>query len=220
VQIEFGEVSDMGAYPETSRHFYEPVKGHGLAHDPLNAIIAPRPIGWISTRSSAGTLNLAPYSFFNAFNYKPPIIGFSSVGEKDSLRNARASGEFVWNLAVLGLAEQLNMTSATVAPDVCEFELANLTPAPSLVIATPRVAESPVNFECKVTDIVRLKSQHGSPLDSWLVLGEVVGVHILKELIVDGVFDTFGSNIILRAGGPADYAHLRSDNRFQMIRPK
>jgi flavin reductase (DIM6/NTAB) family NADH-FMN oxidoreductase RutF len=210
----------MGADDETRRHFYEPAKGHGLAHDPLNAIIAPRPIGWVSTRSSAGTLNLAPYSFFNAFNYKPPIIGFSSVGEKDSLRNARASGEFVWNLAVLELAEQLNMTSSTVAPEVCEFELANLTPAPSLVVATPRVAESPVNFECKVTDIVRLKNHNGSPLDTWLVLGEVVGVHILKKLIVDGVFDTFGANIILRAGGPADYAHLRSDNRFQMIRPR
>jgi flavin reductase (DIM6/NTAB) family NADH-FMN oxidoreductase RutF len=210
----------MAEHAETDRHFYEPLKGHGLAHDPLNAIIAPRPIGWVSTRSSAGTLNLAPYSFFNAFNYKPPIIGFSSVGEKDSLRNAGASREFVWNLAVRELAEQMNMTSATVASDVCEFELANLTPAPSLIVATPRVAESPVNFECKVTDIVRLKNQQGSALDSWLVLGEVVGVHIDRKLLIDGVFDTFGANIILRAGGPADYAHIHPHNRFQMGRPR
>ena len=208
------------AASDTSRHFYEPANGHGLAHDPLNAIIAPRPIGWVSTRSTTGTLNLAPYSFFNAFNYRPPIIGFSSVGEKDSLRNARASGEFVWNLAVRELAEQLNITSAAVSPDASEFTLANLTPAPSLVVVTPRVAESPVNFECKVTEIVQLKSQHGTPLDTWLILGEVVGVHILKELLIEGVFDTFGANIILRAGGPADYAHLHPDNGFQMIRPR
>lgn len=210
----------MAAHAEIDRHFYEPLKGHGLAHDPLNAIIAPRPIGWVSTRSATGTLNLAPYSFFNAFNYKPPIIGFSSVGEKDSLRNAGASREFVWNLAVRELAEQMNMTSATVASDVCEFELANLTPAPSLIVATPRVAESPVNFECKVTDIVRLRNQQGSALDSWLVLGEVVGVHIDRKLLIDGVFDTFGANIILRAGGPADYAHIQPHNRFQMSRPR
>ena len=165
--------------------------------------------------------------FNNAFNYRPPIVGFSSVGEKDSLRNARATGEFVWNLAVRELAEQLNATteqlnatSATVAPEVSEFELANLTPAASLIVATPRVAESPVNFECRVTDIVRLKNQHAAPLDSWLVLGEVVGVHIRKELLIDGVFDTFGANIILRAGGPADYADVHPSNRFQMVRPR
>ena len=105
----------MSTSEDSSRHFYEPMKGHGLAHDPLNAIIAPRPIGWVSTRSAAGALNLAPYSFFNAFNYRPPIVGFSSVGEKDSLRNARETREFVWNLAVRELAEQVNATSATVA---------------------------------------------------------------------------------------------------------
>ena len=210
----------MATSEDISRHFYEPTNGHGLAHDPLNAIIAPRPIGWVSTRSAAGALNLAPYSFFNAFNYRPPIVGFSSVGEKDSLRNARATGEFVWNLAVRELAEQMNATSATVAPEVSEFERANLTPAPSFIVVTPRVAESPVNFECRVTDIVRLKNQHDSPLDSWLVLGEVVGVHIRKDLLIDGVFDTFGANIILRAGGPADYAHLHPGNRFQMVRPR
>src|ERR1043165_461814 len=95
-------------------HFYEPSKGHGLRHDPLNAIIAPRPIGWVSTVDAEGRRNLAPYSFFNAFNYRPPIIGFTSIERKDSLNNAEATGEFVWNLATRPLAEAMNATAATV----------------------------------------------------------------------------------------------------------
>ena len=95
-------------------HFYEPANGHGLRHDPLNAIVAPRPIGWISTVDAAGRRNLAPYSFFNGFNYVPPIIGFASIGRKDSLNNAEATGAFVWNLATRQLAEAMNATSATV----------------------------------------------------------------------------------------------------------
>src|ERR1700733_14177922 len=96
---------------QTERHFYEPSQGHGLPHDPLNAIIGPRPIGWISTVGQSGVFNLAPYSFFNAFNYKPPIIGFSSNGAKDSARNARETGEFVWNLATRKMAEAMNASS-------------------------------------------------------------------------------------------------------------
>ncbi len=98
-------------------HFYEPKVGHGLAHDPFNAIIAPRPIGWISSKSKEGKLNLAPYSFFNALNYTPPIIGFSSVGDKDSLKNIKATGEFCWNLVSKPLVEAMNQTSAPLAAD-------------------------------------------------------------------------------------------------------
>jgi len=204
---------------EDDLHFYEPAQGHRLAQDPLNAIIAPRPIGWISTRGSGGALNLAPYSFFNAFNYRPPIIGFSSVGAKDSLRNAHETGEFVWNLATRDLAERMNATSAPVPYGVDEFGLARLTAAPSRLVAVPRVAESPVNFECKVTEIVQLKDRHGAPVQSWLVLGEVIGVHIRKTLLKDGVFDTFGAGIILRGGGPSAYAEVFPDSRFDIHRP-
>ncbi len=115
-------------------HYYEPAQGHGLPHDPFNAIIAPRPIGWISTQDAEGRLNLAPYSFFNGFNYTPPIIGFSSVSRKDSLNNAEATGEFCWNLATRPLAEAMNQSCAAVAPDVDEFAPSGLTP-----VDVPRV---------------------------------------------------------------------------------
>src|ERR1700759_5089042 len=161
-------------------HFYEPARGHGLRHDPLNAIVAPRPIGWVSTVDAQGRRNLAPYSFFNAFNYVPPIIGFASIGRKDSLANAEATGMFVWNLATRDLAEAMNKTSATVAQD--EFELAGLTPVPSRLVAPPRVLESPVNFECRVSQILQLTGAGGAKIETWVVFGEVVAVHIARDL--------------------------------------
>lgn len=204
----------------TETYFYEPASGHGLAHDPFNAIVGPRPIGWVSTRGSDGSINLAPYSFFNAFNYTPPIIGFSSVGRKDSLRNIEETREFVWNITTKTLAEQMNKSCASVAYGVDEFALANLTKLPSRFVTPPRVAESPVNFECKVADIVRLKTCSGEAINSWLVLGEVVGVHIQKDLLIGGVFDTFGAGIVLRAGGPSSYAAITPETRFEMFRPR
>lgn len=205
---------------DTDFHGYEPRSGHGLAHDPFNSIVAPRPIGWVSTHDGAGALNLAPYSFFNAFNYVPPIVGFASLTEKDSLRNARRTGEFAWNLVTEPLAERMNATSASVAPEVDEFALAGLTPRPSRLIGAPRVAESPVSFECRVTQIVQLQTAAGQPVPTWLVLGEVVYVHIDRRLIADGVFDTLAARPVLRGGGPADYFRLTADSRFRMVRPK
>jgi flavin reductase (DIM6/NTAB) family NADH-FMN oxidoreductase RutF len=202
-----------------NQHFYEPRTGHGLAHDPLNAIVAPRPIGWISTLSSDGIANLAPYSFFNLFNYVPPIIGFSSMGWKDSAENARSSGEFVWNLATRDLAGQMNASSAMVAADVDEFDLAGLAKAPSRLVAPPRVAASPVQFECKVTQIIRLQTSDAVELDQWLVLGEAVGIHIDRTLIENGVFKTAKARPILRGGGPVDYFEITEDRRFEMRRP-
>ena len=201
------------------QHYYEPANGHGLPHDPFNAIVAPRPIGWVSSCGQDGTVNLAPYSFFNAFNYTPPIIGFSSNGAKDSLRNARETGEFVWNLATRPLAEAMNATCAAVAYGQDEFGLAGLTKLPSRLVRAPRVAESPVHFECKVAEIVQLKSHQGLPAKAWLVLGEVVAVHIDRRLLNDGVFDTFGAQIITRAGGPTAYAEIGPETRFDMRRP-
>ena len=200
-------------------HYYEPARGHGLPHDPFNAIVGPRPIGWVSTLGADGTRNLAPYSFFNAFNYTPPIIGFASTSAKDTLRNARETGEFVWNLATRDLAGAMNATAAHVPHGTDEFALAGLTAAPSRLVAAPRVAESPVHFECRVSDVVTLKGHAGNPAGGWLVLGEVVAVHIARHLLRDGVFDTFGAGVILRAGGPTAYAQVGPESRFDMRRP-
>jgi flavin reductase (DIM6/NTAB) family NADH-FMN oxidoreductase RutF len=203
----------------TDCHFYEPRHGHGLPHDPFNAIVGPRPIGWISSRSSAGNLNLAPYSFFNAFNYLPPIVGFASIGWKDSVRNISETGEFCWNLASLPLAEQMNQTCAAVPLEVDEFALAGLTPAPSRLVKVPRVAESPVSFECRLSQLLQLTRADGEAVPTWLVLGEVVGVHIARSLLKDGVYDTAAGQPILRGGGPADYFTIGSEQLFKMFRP-
>ncbi len=204
----------------SSIHFYEPEQGHGLPHDPFNAIVGPRPIGWISSQDAEGRLNLAPYSFFNAFNYTPPIIGFSSIGPKDTLRNAQQTGEFCWNLATRPLAEAMNASCAPVGPDVDEFALAGVTPGASRVVAVPRVLESPVSFECRVTQIVRLQTAKGENVETWVVFGEVVGVHILQSLLIDGKYDTAGAQPILRGGGAADYFGISPEGRFRMMRPK
>ncbi len=199
----------------TEWHFYEPAQGHGLSHDPLNAIVGPRPIGWIATVSVDGRRNLAPYSFFNLFSYKPPIVGFCSNGAKDSLANARATGEFVWNLATRDLAEEMNETSAMTDED--EFVRAGLETLPSVRVAAPRVARSPVQFECKVTQIVQLQDRHGADVPGWLVLGEAVAIHIDTAMLEDGVYQTARAQPILRGGGPADYFEL--GEKFAMTRP-
>jgi flavin reductase (DIM6/NTAB) family NADH-FMN oxidoreductase RutF len=203
----------------TDMHFYEPARGHGLAHDPFNSIVGPRPIGWIASRAPGGGLNLAPYSFFNAFNYVPPIIGFASVGHKDTVRNIGATREFVWNLATRPLAEAMNATSAPVGADVDEFALAGLTPMPCHLVAVPRVGESPVAFECRLTQLIQLETLEGSCVATWLILGQVVGVHIDRSLLAGGVYQTAAAEPILRGGGPADYYTVRPDNLFRMTRP-
>lgn len=206
----------------TSRtlHSYEPRKGHGLPHDPFNAIVGPRPIGWISSRSAQGAINLAPYSFFNAFNYVPPIVGFASIGAKDTLRNIEETGEFVCNLATRALAEAMNQTCAAVPPEVNEFELAGLTSLPGTQVQVPRVAESPVTLECRRTQVLQLQGADGVAVPTWLVLGEVVAVHIDTALLKDGVYDTANAGHILRAGGQADYFTVGPEQLFKMYRPR
>ncbi|MBX9711050.1 MAG: flavin reductase family protein [Xanthobacteraceae bacterium] len=200
-------------------HVYEPSHGHGLKHDPFNAIVGPRPIGWISSHDGRGRINLAPYSFFNAFNYHPPIIGFSSTGWKDTIANVTETGEFVWNLATRHVAEAMNATSASVPHGVDEFTLAALTKVPGKIVGVPRVGESPVSFECKVSQIIQLQGADGVKANAWLTLGEVVVVHIDKRLIVDGVYQTALAHPILRAGRAGDYAEIRPDAMFEMRRP-
>lgn len=200
-------------------HYYRPAEGTGLPHDPFNAIIGPRPIGWISTRDADGARNLAPYSFFNGFNYRPPIIGFASVGWKDSVANIEATGEFVWNLATRELASAMNETSATLARTEDEFVRGGLTPVDSTLIGAPRVLESPVNFECRLTQLIQLEDIEGNSVDTWMVLGQVVAAHIDREWLVDGVYDTAGPRPILRAGGPANYSEIGPETVFKMTRP-
>jgi flavin reductase (DIM6/NTAB) family NADH-FMN oxidoreductase RutF len=184
-------------------HFYEPRDGHRLPHDPFNAIVGPRPIGWISSRSAAGT-----------------IVGFASIGYKDTVRNIEQTGEFAWNLVTRPLAEAMNQTCAPVPAGVSEFELAGLTPLASRIIAVPRVAESPVSFECRCTQIVQLQAAGGEPVPTWLVLGEVVGVHIDRSMLEDGVYDTGRAGHVLRGGGPADYFSIEPAQLFHMFRPR
>lgn len=196
-------------------HFYEPRLGHRLPHDPFNALVAPRPIGWVSTAAPDGTLNLAPYSFFNAFCYTPPLIGFSSTSRKHSVRNVESGGEFVWNLATRPLLERMNQTSTS--SDVDEFALAGLTPAPSRVVSVPRVAEARVAMECRVSQVVELTAADGTPSGAVMVFGEVVGVHIDEELLPGGVYDTAAADPVLRGGGPSVYFTL--GERLDLRRP-
>ena len=201
----------------TDWHFYEPAHGHGLRHDPLNAIVAPRPIGWISSLSAAGVPNLAPYSFFNLLCYKPPLIGFSSGGWKHSVANIAETGEFCWNLATRPLAEAMNLTAAHIEGD--EFVHAGLEPTPSRLVACPRVAASPVSFECKLTQIMQLKNRQGDDIDQWFVVGEAVGIHIDARMLEGGVYQTARAEPIVRGGGPADYFAITQDQLFRMRRP-
>jgi flavin reductase (DIM6/NTAB) family NADH-FMN oxidoreductase RutF len=180
-----------------------------LPRDPFKAIVAPRPIGWISTRAPDGRINLAPYSFFNAFNSVPPIVGFSSEGCKDSASFARDSGEFAANLASRDLMQAMNQTSASLPRGDSEFTHAGLAMAPCRLIKAPRVAEAHAALECRVVEIVPLKSARGEPIDSYLVLGEVVAFHIDDALIRDGRFDTAAAQPLARCGYQ-DYAVVES----------
>lgn len=199
-------------------YFYEPKLGHGLKHDPINAIVGPRVIGWIGSKNSSGSLNLAPYSFFNLFNYRPPIIAFSSLGYKDSLRNVLETGVFTWNLVSRDLAEPMNLSSIEQA--VPEFEFAGLTALDSRHIDAPRVGESLVSFECRLTQHLRLQDLEHNELDTWMVFGEVIGVHIAPSCLVDGVYNTSHAQPVLRGGGAGDYFSISDEAKFVLRRPK
>ncbi|MGO2334379.1 flavin reductase family protein [Providencia sp.] len=199
---------------------YQPTLGHGLPHDPIPSLIAPRPIGWISTCDKSGRTNLAPYSFFNIFNYSPPILVFSSVGKKDSVTNAIETGEFVYNLATLELSEQVNMSSATLERGESEFALTQLSTLPSTIVTPPRIAQTPVSMECVVTQYQQLKNASGHLLDTWMIMGEVVMVHIDESTLENGLYDSAQQKPLLRAGGPADYYWIEQQQKVKMYRPK
>jgi flavin reductase (DIM6/NTAB) family NADH-FMN oxidoreductase RutF len=199
--------------------FYEPDKRDRavLAHDPFKALVAPRPIGWISTMAADGRVNLAPYSFFNAVGEAPPMLAFSSIGAKDSVSFARETGEFVWNLVTWELREAMNESSAPLPRGSSEFDRAGLEMAPSRIVAPPRVAEARCSMECKVIHEVQLRDLEGRPVQPHLVVGQVVGVHLDERAIDGSVVDTAALRPVARCGGPADYTVV--ERLFQMTRP-
>jgi flavin reductase (DIM6/NTAB) family NADH-FMN oxidoreductase RutF len=202
------------------RYSYEVKSGHGLRNNPLKAIIAPRPIGWISTRSRAGVANLAPYSFFNMINDDPPLVMFASTGYKDTVKNCDETREFGFNLATKKLADRMNESSAPISADVDEFDLCGLEKAGAKIISSPLVAASPASLECRVTEVRQLPVLENQLARAWITIGQVVAVHLDVACIVDGRFRTELANPILRAGYAAEYWEIDDAGRFSMPRPK
>ena len=192
-------------------------RDHGLPHDPFKALVAPRPIGWISSLNERGEANLAPYSFFNAFSTYPAIVGFSSEGQKDSVAFIAETGEFVCNIATYPLRDAMNATSAPLPRGVSEFEAAGLAPEPSRFVKPPRVRGIAAALECKRLQIIRLEDMGGRALDRWLVLGQVVGIYIDDRYLRDGLVDTAAMQPIARLGYH-DYSVV--DEVFSLVRPK
>lgn len=200
--------------------FYDPQKNdHGLPHNPYKACVVPRPIGWISTVGVDHRVNLAPFSQFNNLGYDPPYVMFSAGGHeienrrKDTVENVDATGEFVFNMATYALRDAVNLTGQTIDPDVDEMAAAGLTPAPSHFIAPPRVAESPVHFECRLHDILVLPGRTNATTNH-VVIGRVVGIHIDDDVITaDGKVDLQAIRPIARLGY-MDYAIV--DTIFEM----
>ena len=185
-------------------------------HDPFKAMIIPRPIGWISTMSRAGALNLAPYSYFNGFSSAPMIVGFSSEGEKDSQAFASDTGEFVWSMATYELREQMNATAAPLPRGESEFRHAGLQTAPSRLVKPPRVARSPAALECKVTQTIRLTDKDGKDATRVLVLGQVIGIHVDERFVRNGRLDAAAMQPIARCGYD-EYTVV--ERVFSMTRP-
>ena len=191
--------------------FYRPEDGHGLPHNPFNAIVAPRPIAWVSTRSGDGHDNLAPYSFFNAIAYSPPQVMFASTSRKDSLNNIDKTGVFAVNIVEFAAREAMNLTSGGYPPGTDEFTLAGLDRSPCDTIDCPRVSNAPAALECRASRIIRLPGD-----DNHLILGEVTGIHMRDDCLVDGRFDVTRFQPLAR-GGYRDYSVV--GEVFEMHRP-
>ena len=203
--------------------FYRSDGDHGLAHDPFNALIIPRPIGWISSIDKCGNINLAPYSFFNAVAYTPPQVMFAAGGShaedggvKDSVKNIQETKQFVVNIVSWGLKEAMNCSSASEARKVNEFDTANLEKIASVLVDVPRVKDCPAHLECKHTRTVKLMTNDkGEP--NLVIFGQVIGIHINDAVLSDGFVDIKKMDVIGRLGY-RDY--VRVNNTFSMYPPK
>jgi flavin reductase (DIM6/NTAB) family NADH-FMN oxidoreductase RutF len=198
--------------------FYDALKGdHGLPHDPVNALVAPRPIGWISTMNADGVLNLAPYSYFNLMASHPPVVAFASATIKDTQRNIESCGEFVCNIAGADLMEALNQTSANLPPEGDEFAFAGLETAPSTLVKPPRVKGAKAALECRYVQTVPLPSGGDRPHIFSMIIGLVVGVFIDDAVIKEGLVDVTLMRPLARLGY-MDYSV--TENVFAMARPE
>ena len=201
--------------------FYQTDQAHGLPHDPFKSCVAPRPIAWVSSIHPDGTVNLAPYSFFNALASDPPMVMISfngyhaHGGEKDTLHNIKACGEFVVNMVPLALKDAMNATTANVAHEVDEFELAGLTPEPATLVRPPRVAEAPIHLECALHQEVELPCTLENSINR-MIIGRVLGVHIRDEVMVGGMVDLSRIKPLARLGY-MQYSAVES--LFSMRRP-
>ncbi|MBB2751132.1 UNVERIFIED_ORG: flavin reductase (DIM6/NTAB) family NADH-FMN oxidoreductase RutF [Rhizobium aethiopicum] len=189
---------------------------HGLAHDPFKAIVSPRPIGWIGSKGRDGSINLAPYSFFNAVADRPKLVMFSSAGRKDSQRNAAETGVFTCNFVGRDLAEKMNLSSAALPYGESEFAFAGLTPKQAELIDAPYVGEAFAVLECRVTEIIEPKTLSGTPSENVLVFGEVVGIRIDEAIVRDGRLDMSIARPLARMGY-MDYSE--GSDVFEMMRP-
>ena len=190
---------------------------HGLAHDPFKAIVSPRPIGWIGSKGRDGSINLAPYSFFNAVADRPKLVMFSSAGRKDSQRNAAETGVFTCNFVSRDLAEKMNLSSAALPYGESEFGFAGLTPKQAELIDAPYVGEAFAVLECRVTEIIEPKTLSGTPSENVIVFGEVVGIHIDEAIVRDGRLDMSIARPVARMGY-MDYSE--GSDVFEMFRPQ
>jgi flavin reductase (DIM6/NTAB) family NADH-FMN oxidoreductase RutF len=202
--------------------FYEPLKeSHGLAHDPFKSCVVPRPIGWISTVNGTGVHNLAPYSQFQNLTFDPPYVMFAANQKtngqrKDTVVNVEETGEFVHNMATYELREAVNKSAQDVPPEVDEFELAGVTKASSKFVKPSRVAESPIHFECRYYQTLRLPV-HGLRGTVDIIIGRVIGIHIKDEFIADdGKLDVLRLRPLARLGY-FDYTTV--DSMFEMVIP-
>ncbi|NQV45537.1 MAG: flavin reductase family protein [Rhodospirillales bacterium] len=201
--------------------FYNTSDPHGLPHNPFNALVTPRPIGWISSVDKDGNANLAPYSFFNAVSYSPPQVMFAASGYhadgglKDSVRNIQETGEFVVNMVTWDLREAMNITSASAPHDTDEFDVAGLKKEPSELVTPPRVKASPAHLECRYSQTVEL-SRASEEAANLVVFGEVIGIHIRDDILVDGLVDMTKADVVGRLGY-MDY--VRIIEPFAMDRP-
>lgn len=200
--------------------FYETLDNkHGLPRDPFKALIAPRPIGWITTLSKDGICNIAPYSFFNAVSEKPHYIVVGSSGRKDTQINIEETGEFTCSLATYELRDEMNVTSAPFPYGVDEYPIANLTATASQMVKPPRVKQSPAAFECKHWRTIQLPAADpGGKPGNALIIGRVVGIYIDDSMIKDGFVDTGGMRPIARMGY-MDYSVVTPETMFTINRP-
>ncbi len=196
--------------------FYDVAHGHGLPHDPVKALIAPRPIGWICAMSAAGEVNLAPYSFFNQVSDRPHMVMFSSAGRKDAISFIAETGEFTCSIVSWEQRDAMNRTSAPLPRGQSEFEHAGLQPEPSTLVRPPRVRGAPAALECKLVKLVELTPLEGGEAGYFMAIGQVVGVYIDDRVIQDGYVDTLALQIISRAGY---HDYFLADHKFALARP-